>query len=84
MRSMALEADPRAWKLECDDDTVTVQLVDGRSITVPLTWFPRLLHASTAQRGNWELLGDGDGIHWPEVDEDVSVAGILRGEGSPE
>jgi hypothetical protein len=54
-------------------------LADGRTIIVPLAWFPRLLHATPEQRRRWELLGDGEGIHWPDVDEDLSVAGLLRG-----
>jgi hypothetical protein len=61
------------------DDELTVGLADGRVITVPLVWFPRLLNASAAARGRWELLGDGEGIHWPEVDEDLSVEGLLAG-----
>jgi len=58
---------------------LNVLLADGRKISVPLAWFPRLLHATTQQRENFELLGDGEGIHWPEIDEDLSVAGLLRG-----
>jgi len=56
-----------------------VSLVDGRTITVPLLWFPRLVSANQKQLANYELLGDGEGIHWPDVDEDISVAGLLRG-----
>jgi hypothetical protein len=66
------------------EDELTVSLVDGRRVSVPLAWFPRLLHASPAQRSNWQLLGDGEGIHWPDVDEDLSVAGILRGTPAPQ
>jgi len=61
------------------EDELTVGLADGRVITVPLVWFPRLLSATAAARGNWELLGDGEGIHWPEADEDLSVEGLLAG-----
>jgi hypothetical protein len=61
------------------DDTLTVTLADGRTITVPLVWFPRLLHAEPASRERWELLGDGEGIHWPDADEDLSVEGLLAG-----
>jgi hypothetical protein len=61
------------------DDSLTVSLADGRTITVPLVWFPRLLHADPAARAKWELLGDGEGIHWPAVDEDLSVEGLLAG-----
>ncbi|HEY0160631.1 MAG TPA: DUF2442 domain-containing protein [Thermoanaerobaculia bacterium] len=60
-------------------DELIVGLVDGRTICVPLVWFPRLLHATPAERGRFEILGDGEGIHWPDVDEDISVAGLLRG-----
>jgi Protein of unknown function (DUF2442) len=65
------------------EDDLTVSLVDGRRVSFPLAWFPRLLHASPAQRSNWQLLGDGEGIHWPDIDEDFSVAGILRGTPAP-
>jgi hypothetical protein len=66
------------------EDELTVSLVDGRRVSVPLAWFPRLLHATPEQRSNWQLLGDGEGIHWPDVDEDLSVAGILRGSPAPQ
>lgn len=79
MSSSIVEANPRAQKVEVTEDELTVTLADGRRVSVPLAWFPRLLHASPAQRSNWQLLGDGEGIHWPDVDEDLSVAGILRG-----
>jgi hypothetical protein len=55
-----------------------VSLADGRKISIPLTWFPRLLHATANQRQNFELLGDGEGIHWPDIDEDLSVGGLLQ------
>lgn len=60
-------------------DLLVVDLLDGRTISVPLTWFPRLEKATAAQRANWEVCGGGFGIHWPNVDEDLSVAGLLRG-----
>jgi hypothetical protein len=65
------------------EDDLSVQLVDGRRVIVPLAWFPRLLHATDDQRGNWRLIGDGQGVHWPDVDEDLSVAGLLRGAAAP-
>jgi hypothetical protein len=65
-------------------DELLVSLEDGRRIAVPLAWFPRLLAATPAQRARFEILGEGQGIHWPEVDEDVSVAGLLRGARSAE
>jgi len=61
------------------DDALVVDLADGRSVSVPLAWYPRLLHATPAQRDDWQIAGAGFGIHWPEVDEDLSVQGILRG-----
>jgi hypothetical protein len=83
MTSSKPKPDPRAVSVSCDDDDLSVQLADGRRITVPLAWFPRLLHATPEQRGAWELLGDGQGIHWPEIDEDLSVEGLLRGTAAP-
>jgi hypothetical protein len=83
MSSSVVEANPRAQQVEVTEDELTVALADGRRVSVPLAWFPRLLHASPAQRSNWQLLGDGEGIHWPDVDEDLSVAGILRGVPAP-
>jgi hypothetical protein len=65
------------------DDELSVELADGRRLSVPLAWFPRLLHATPEQRANWKFLGDGQGLHWPEVDEDLSVAGLLRGAAAP-
>jgi len=73
------ETDARATDLGFDDDNLWVDLADGRRVIVPLAWFPRLLNAAPDQRSTWELLGDGQGIHWPEIDEDVSVEGLLFG-----
>lgn len=84
MTSSGPSVDPRAVEVVVDDDNLTVGLADGRRVTVPLAWFPRLLHASPDQRRNWRLLGDGQGIHWPDVDEDLSVAGQLRGAPAPD
>lgn len=66
------------------DDALVVELVDGRTVSVPLAWYPRLLHGSPKERATWRLVGRGEGIHWPELDEDVSVAGILAGRASGE
>lgn len=66
-----------------DEDTLSVDLTDGRTITVPLAWFPRLLHATPEQRANWEIAGAGFGIHWPDIDEDLSTEGLLRGAPAP-
>jgi hypothetical protein len=76
--------DPRAVDVATDDDNLIVSLVDGRRVTVPLAWFPRLLHAEPSQRRNWRLIGDGHGIHWPDLDEDLSVSGLLRGSAAPD
>lgn len=76
--------EPRAQDVRVTEDELEVSLTDGRRIAVPLVWYPRLLHATAAQRANWQLLGDGEGIHWPDVDEDLSVEGLLRGSPSPE
>ena len=84
MSSSAPSTDPRAKEVRCSGDDLTVVLADGRSISVPLAWFPRLLHATAAQRSNFEFLGEGHGIHWPDIDEDISVEGLLRGVQSPE
>jgi len=65
------------------DDALVVDLLDGRTISVPLTWYPRLLAATPAQRANWRLAGGGFGIHWPDVDEDLSTEGLLRGAPAP-
>jgi len=75
--------DPRAVDVSVSEDDLMVDLADGRSVRVPLAWFPRLLHATQEQRSNWRIIGDGQGIHWPEVDEDLSVAGLLRGSAAP-
>jgi hypothetical protein len=79
MSSSVIEIRPKAREVSVGDDELTVLLADGRKISVPLAWFPRLLHATADQRRNFQLLGEGEGIHWPEIDEDLSVAGLLRG-----
>lgn len=65
------------------DDLLTVDLADGRTISVPLVWYPRLLHATPEQRSSWTVAGGGFGIHWPDLDEDLSTAGLLRGAPAP-
>ena len=74
MSSSAPSIDPRAKEIRCTDDELVVVLADGRSIATPLAWFPRLLHASSAARANFEILGDGQGIHWPDLDEEIGRA----------
>jgi hypothetical protein len=73
----------QAHGIEVNDTELIVHLKNGRTISAPLSWFPRLLTATPEQRSNFELLGDGEGIHWPDADEDLSVAGILRGIQAP-
>jgi hypothetical protein len=65
-------------------ESFTVDLSDGRALSVPFTWYPRLEHGRAEERTNWELIGDGDGIHWPDLDEDISVDGLLAGQRSGE
>lgn len=79
MAGLIVETAPEAVSVEVTDEELTVALADGRRISVPLVWFPRLLQATAEQRARWELLGDGEGIHWPLVDEDLSVEGLLAG-----
>lgn len=79
MSTLAVEAHPLAQDVEFTDDDLVVSLVDGRKVAVPLVWFPRLSNATKSQLENYELLGDGEGIHWPEIDEDISIEGLLRG-----
>lgn len=68
-----------AEKVEVTDTELMVDLVDGRRIQVPLVWFPMLLDATPMQRNHWRLIGDGEGIHWPDIDADISVGGLLLG-----
>jgi hypothetical protein len=75
-----IEMNHLATHVELTDDELIVTLADGRAVSAPLVWFPRLLNASAEQRQRWQLIGAGEGIHWPEIDEDLSIAGLLRGE----
>jgi hypothetical protein len=79
MSTSPIERRALARTVVVTDDELTVHLADGRVITVPLVWFPRLMQATPAARARWELLGDGEGIHWPDADEDLSVEGLLGG-----
>lgn len=81
MRTLTLESEPLATGVSFSEDMFHVSLDDGREISVPLAWFPRLLRGTPEQRQDWELIGVGEGIHWPDLDEDISVAGILAGRG---
>ena len=73
-----------AKAVRISDDSLGADLPDGRTITVPLAWFPRLAHASPAERDNWRLIAGGEGIHWPDLDEDISVESLLAGRRSGE
>src|SRR5437899_10880825 len=73
-----------AQRVTVTEDALVVDLVDGRTVTAPLLWYPRLVHGTPAERANWRLIGRGEGIHWPDLDEDLSVASLLAGRPSAE
>jgi hypothetical protein len=73
-----------AQNVQVTDDALIVDLSDGRTVSVPLAWFPRLLHGSPEERNKWRLIGDGEGIHWPDLDEDISVENLILGKPSGE
>ena len=83
MGILAVAADERVVNVSFDEDSLSVRLKDGRTIFVPLTWYPRPFHATPEQRSNWKIAGGGYGIHWPEIDEDLSTEGLLRGTPAP-
>jgi hypothetical protein len=83
MSSSAITADERVLDVAFSEDALSVALRDGRVISVPLVWYPRLLNATRTQRENWKIAGGGYGIHWPDVDEDLSTEGLLRGAPEP-
>ena len=82
--SLAEIAVPAATNVVVTDDTLTVDLSDGRTISVPLAWYPRLLHGAVEERSDWRLIGRGEGIYWPQLDEDISVEGLIAGRPSGE
>ncbi|MCP3980384.1 MAG: DUF2442 domain-containing protein [bacterium] len=84
MSSSRAESRPVVRQVGVSDDTLTVDLADGRTLSIPLAWYPRLAHGSTAERENWDLIGRGEGIRWPDLDEDISVECLLAGRGSAE
>ncbi len=84
MSTLALEHESLAQKVVFTEDSFIVYLSDGRNISVPIIWYPRLLNSNKQERENYEFLGDGEGIHWPDLDEDISVEGILAGRCSGE
>ncbi len=85
MTTSRVEMDiPNAASLSVSEDTLSVELSDGRSVSVPLAWFPRLLHGTAAERDDWRLIGRGEGIHWEALDEDISIESLLAGRRSGE
>ena len=80
----SLTADIRANNVVITGDSLTVELNDGRSISAPLTWYPRLLSGTPEERNNWRLIGNAEGIHWPDLDEDISIENLLKGKPSGE
>ena len=84
MTSSAIESVPRANNVSTTADDLIVHLEDGRTIIVPLSWYPRLLQATDEQRGDMRIIGDGEYIHWPQIDEDLTVSGLLRGTPAPQ
>ena len=73
-----------AQRVTLTEDALVVDLVDGRTVSVPLSWYPRLAHATPGERVNWRLIGRGEGVHWPELDEDIGVSSLLAGRPSGE
>ncbi|HEB63678.1 MAG TPA: DUF2442 domain-containing protein [Gammaproteobacteria bacterium] len=85
MATLAIDIEiPSIENLLVTEDTLSVDLSDGRTISVPIAWYPRLLYAALDERKNWRLIGKGQGIHWEEIDEDISVEGLLAGKASGE
>jgi len=85
MNTLAVEIRiPEALDVLLTDDTLSVDLSDGRSISVPIAWFPRLFHSTEQERNNWRFIGKGQGIHWEDIDEDISIEGLLAGKPSGE
>lgn len=83
MNTLTSTADERIKAVRIDENLITVDLMDGRIISVPLVWYPTLMNATREQLMNWEIAGGGYGIHWPDLDEDLSSEGFLRGAPSP-
>ncbi|MCA9947171.1 MAG: DUF2442 domain-containing protein [Anaerolineales bacterium] len=84
MNTLVLEADPQVVDVSFTDDKLSIALSDGRFLLVPLSWYPRLSHATPTERNNWQLLGDGYAIEWPDLDEHIGVEGLLAGRRSGE
>lgn len=79
LTTLTTKLKPLAQTVSFTTDDMVINLIDGRKITVPLLWFPSLCNATDSKRNHYELLGDGEGIHWPDLDEDISVNGLLQG-----
>lgn len=84
MGILAISADERVRDIQFNDDSLTVDLMDGRAISVPMAWYPRLMNATLEQRRQWEVCAGGFGIHWLDIDEDLSTEGLLRGAPAPQ
>lgn len=85
MSSLTLEIKiAKILEVSITEDTLTVELSDGRTISAPLSWYPRLLHSLEQERSNWRLIGQGEGIHWPDIDEDISIENLILGHASGE
>ncbi|MCG6537010.1 MAG: DUF2442 domain-containing protein [Syntrophales bacterium LBB04] len=83
MSTLEPKSGERVGDVRVTDDVISVDLFDGRTITVPLAWYPRLLHAKPEERANWRIAGAGYGIHWPDLDEDLTTQGLLQGAPAP-
>ena len=83
MSTLAIKTDERVKNVSFTKDTISVDLMDGRTIVVPLVWYPRLVNGTSDQLANWEVCGGGYGIHWEDLDEDLSTEGMLRGAPAP-
>ena len=79
MHTLTLETEPLARDVRFSEESFVVELEDGRQLSVHLSWFPRLLHGTSEQRADWQLIGEGQGLHWEQLDEDISVTGLLAG-----
>ena len=84
MTTLVLETEPLVARVDVNEARLTVYLTDGRLVAVPLDWYPRLKHGTPPERARWELIADGEGIHWPDLDEDIEVQGLIEGRRSGE
>jgi hypothetical protein len=84
MNTLTIEVKAAIQHVEVTEDSLVVDLTDGRTVSVPTTWYPRLMHGTAEERGHWRLIGNGEGIHWPDLDEDISAENILFGRPSGE